>query len=116
MLSRSMVQQGLYDQGRFVVIYPAQNNNCDAAVNLYQSHLISGGPSVSGFDCLTLETCLDAIRDIGDAETASALHKRYLNFGRVEKRSEEHTSEIQSLMRNSYAVFCLTKKKKNQQN
>src|SRR3546814_7973248 len=27
------------------------------------------------------------------------------------QRSEEHTSELQSLMRTSYAVFCLTKKK-----
>src|SRR3546814_9028353 len=27
-------------------------------------------------------------------------------------RSEEHTSELQSLMRNSYAVFCLNKKNK----
>src|SRR3546814_5446284 len=30
----------------------------------------------------------------------------------VAKRSEEHTSELQSLMRISYAVFCLKKKKK----
>src|SRR3546814_8666910 len=30
-------------------------------------------------------------------------------------RSEEHTSELQSLMRISYAVFCLKKKKKIQQ-
>src|SRR3546814_10038715 len=29
----------------------------------------------------------------------------------TEARSEEHTSELQSLMRNSYAVFCLKKKK-----
>src|SRR3546814_8969669 len=29
------------------------------------------------------------------------------------KRSEEHTSELQSLMRISYAVFCLKKKTKN---
>src|SRR3546814_7156686 len=28
------------------------------------------------------------------------------------RRSEEHTSELQSLMRNSYAVFCLKKKTK----
>src|SRR3546814_9407534 len=28
-------------------------------------------------------------------------------------RSEEHTSELQSLMRNSYAVFCLKKKNRN---
>src|SRR3546814_8016970 len=31
-------------------------------------------------------------------------------------RSEEHTSELQSLMRISYAVFCLKKKKKSQTN
>src|SRR3546814_1533027 len=31
----------------------------------------------------------------------------------VHNRSEEHTSELQSLMRNSYAVFCLKKKKNN---
>src|SRR3546814_5457833 len=30
----------------------------------------------------------------------------------VGKRSEEHTSELQSLMRISYAVFCLKKKKR----
>src|SRR3546814_5284485 len=35
--------------------------------------------------------------------------------GSYAARSEEHTSELQSLMRNSYAVFCLKKKKtKNQ--
>src|SRR3546814_1527057 len=31
--------------------------------------------------------------------------------GGYRRRSEEHTSELQSLMRNSYAVFCLKKKK-----
>src|SRR3546814_3568374 len=30
----------------------------------------------------------------------------------ISQRSEEHTSELQSLMRISYAVFCLKKKKK----
>src|SRR3546814_10367435 len=30
------------------------------------------------------------------------------------KRSEEHTSELQSLMRSSYAVFCLKKKNRQQ--
>src|SRR3546814_2604753 len=33
--------------------------------------------------------------------------------GRRVVRSEEHTSELQSLMRNSYAVFCLKKKNTN---
>src|SRR3546814_1522732 len=31
----------------------------------------------------------------------------------AQQRSEEHTSELQSLMRISYAVFCLKKKKSN---
>src|SRR3546814_7627416 len=35
--------------------------------------------------------------------------------GQALRRSEEHTSELQSLMRISYAVFCL-KKKKNKEN
>src|SRR3546814_8827644 len=34
---------------------------------------------------------------------------------RLLPRSEEHTSELQSLMRISYAVFCLKKKKKYKQ-
>src|SRR3546814_8272998 len=32
------------------------------------------------------------------------------------RRSEEHTSELKSLMRSSYAVFCLTKKKHSMSN
>src|SRR3546814_1417582 len=36
----------------------------------------------------------------------------YLAINPMGKRSEEHTSELQSLMRISYAVFCLKKKKK----
>src|SRR3546814_7432155 len=35
--------------------------------------------------------------------------------GAVDRRSEEHTSELQSLMRISYAVFCLKKKKIKQE-
>src|SRR3546814_8448591 len=38
-----------------------------------------------------------------------ARHRRQ-RFGFPKRRSEEHTSELQSLMRNSYAVFCLKKK------
>src|SRR3546814_715239 len=37
---------------------------------------------------------------------------RSVAFGYGELRSEEHTSELQSLMRSSYAVFCLKKKRK----
>src|SRR3546814_2760571 len=37
-------------------------------------------------------------------------------YGPISARSEEHTSELQSLMRSSYAVFCLKKKKKKKRN
>src|SRR3546814_3128058 len=40
----------------------------------------------------------------GDVEIAA------FGFEEIEQRSEEHTSELQSLMRISYAVFCLKKK------
>src|SRR3546814_4448614 len=43
---------------------------------------------------------------------ASANDRRVAPEGQ-ECRSEEHTSELQSLMRISYAVFCLKKKKKS---
>src|SRR3546814_7024763 len=40
-------------------------------------------------------------------------HSRLVDFDRLNRRSEEHTSELQSLMRISYAVFCLKKTKHN---
>src|SRR3546814_4729390 len=43
---------------------------------------------------------------------AGAFWRRGARFVRL-WRSEEHTSELQSLMRNSYAVFCLKKKNTN---
>src|SRR3546814_6621494 len=39
-------------------------------------------------------------------------HRQYRLHHADRRRSEEHTSELQSLMRISYAVFCLKKKKK----
>src|SRR3546814_1320351 len=60
---------------------------------------------------LDVETCVD---EADGPSNESALH---LAAHRVDalaghRRSEEHTSELQSLMRISYAVFCLKKKKK----
>src|SRR3546814_1968594 len=39
---------------------------------------------------------------------------RTSSYKGIDRRSEEHTSELQSLMRISYAVFCLTNKKHTQ--
>src|SRR3546814_4205247 len=41
------------------------------------------------------------------------IHALSIQFDLSDGRSEEHTSELQSLMRISYAVFCLKKKKAN---
>src|SRR3546814_9777329 len=49
----------------------------------------------------------DRILDIVDQLDGVMIHNN---------RSEEHTSELQSLMRISYAVFCLKKKKKTHKN
>src|SRR3546814_6889227 len=52
------------------------------------------------------QTVLGAFRDVEDALANAAA----LSGQENELRSEEHTSELQSLMRISYAVFCLKKK------
>src|SRR3546814_3158925 len=53
---------------------------------------------------------LDAL--VGYCETMRCRRQVLLaSFGEEYARSEEHTSELQSLMRISYAVFCLKKKK-----
>src|SRR3546814_6796391 len=76
-----------------------------------------GGVAVRGGDA-------DPDRDVADHQVAGAVHaarvedveslqrlgQHALAFG---FRSEEHKSELQSLMRISYAVFCLKKKKKH---
>src|SRR3546814_6322569 len=51
--------------------------------------------------------------DLNRRKIAGAVAVANLGDG---KRSEEHTSELQSLMRISYAVFCLKKKTKNTHN
>src|SRR3546814_6268244 len=55
--------------------------------------------------------------DRGDCDICLALHRYLFRMTRSANyrqagpiRSEEHTSELQSLMRTSYAVFCLKKK------
>src|SRR3546814_291305 len=73
--------------------------------------LATGGraylPPVPGFGL----DCVHTLRTLADARRLRASLKagaRVLVVG----RSEEHTSELQSLMRISYAVFCLKKKNK----
>src|SRR3546814_2849821 len=54
------------------------------------------------------------VADVGKIDLVPAAAGRIA--GIVEERSEEHTSELQSLMRISYAVFCLKKKTRESHN
>src|SRR3546814_2054375 len=86
-----------------VVADPARNLAVDAAEALRKP----GVPRDEGRgrDCAQpLEGKLHLSR-----QSAAHLHRAVRHFG----RSEEHTSELQSLMRISYAVFCLKKQKNN---
>src|SRR3546814_10779255 len=72
------------------------------------THLYACGPS--GF----LDFILGAANQFG--WSSSCVHREYFaaapTTSAEDQRSEEHTSELQSLMRISYAVFCLKKKKR----
>src|SRR3546814_9691750 len=52
-------------------------------------------------------------RHVQDGPFENGGHGSFENVDADEARSEEHTSELQSLMRISYAVFCLKKKKQS---
>src|SRR3546814_9938110 len=74
--------------------------------------------SVLGQRCLpSLVMRLLLLKVVGSSPAwrASPEGERLYRAARRSIRSEEHTSELQSLMRISYAVFCLKKKKKNKQ-
>src|SRR3546814_4147403 len=71
----------------------------------YDTPPLSGGAPTAR--CLILVTP-DGQRTMNTFLGASHL----LEQAMIDERSEEHTSELQSLMRISYAVFCLKKKKR----
>src|SRR3546814_5693770 len=58
-----------------------------------------------GIDCLETATICRGPRNVGSGVTVGSTASIFEAY-----RSEEHTSELQSLMRISYAVFCLKKK------
>src|SRR3546814_8625072 len=76
---------------------------------LFRSVLIDGGWCRDDVD-------VHVLQGRGISRAGQAFCGRELlgiQFARAVVRSEEHTSELQSLMRISYAVFCLKKKNKN---
>src|SRR3546814_6565271 len=78
-------------------------------------------PRVMGDIAKGVKSFKSGLKDDGDDESESTSRPRTLEghgdtpANKVRRRSEEHTSELQSLMRISYAVFCLKKKNKDKQ-
>src|SRR3546814_6515719 len=76
------------------------------------------GQDIAELDRLSREATkiIRTVPGVVDLESSLKANKPTVavDIDRQLARSEEHTSELQSLMRISYAVFCLKKKKKTQ--
>src|SRR3546814_997848 len=80
---------------------------------LFQRALAAGAPAIDAQHRHVVETPCEQFLDALGADALRLQRQaRAVRAGRRHRaaRSEEHTSELQSLMRISYAVFCLKKK------
>src|SRR3546814_4105930 len=83
---------------------------------LFRSRLLNTGTGSNPAMPLPITTHEGGFSPDGRTYWASGLVPGFLSaIDLTDPRSEEHTSELQSLMRISYAVFCLKKKKKHKQ-
>ena len=78
-----MIENGLYRTGQFLVIAPAYNSQAQHAIHLYRQQL-ADTPANIGFDAVTLETVIAAIKRAGAVEIASLLHERYCDYSSVD--------------------------------
>src|SRR3546814_4514144 len=88
----------LLDEGDAIVVTAPTYFTAIPIFRNYGAEFVEIEQDDAGLDVAALEAALDARSAAGEAPP------KFI-------RSEEHTSELQSLMRNSYAVFCLKKKK-----
>src|SRR3546814_9729798 len=70
---------------------------------------------IDAFDAIVADHRGEVTAKVTSAHPLSAAQLKELTAN-LKSRSEEHTSELQSLMRISYAVFCLKKKKQQKIN
>src|SRR3546814_10879969 len=92
-----------------------RSTNVRTAFSKNGGNLGASGAVSHGFDRMGLITYPASAGDadaIFEAALEAGADDVSSNEDEHEIRSEEHTSELQSLMRISYAVFCLKKKKK----
>src|SRR3546814_6942522 len=90
----------------------ARQGDCNCCYCNGVSHVKS--PSSVGYSLLLNKVLSPTLGSLGLSHLPldiCFMHTTIINKQGKRKRSEEHTSELQSLMRISYAVYCLKKKK-----
>mgnify|MGYP002625346502 CR=1 FL=1 len=86
--------------------YEKRDVDIPAATEIYDQQKI---------EKLGANNVMEVVKNIpGFTLTASPTGNTYIGFRGISKGSEEHTSELHSRIRISYAVFCLKKKKKKE--
>src|SRR3546814_3334519 len=84
----------------------------DAVDEIYANHVLEHLGQATGTFFAIVREIYRVVRHGGEVQinVPHPLHNSFLTDPtQVRRRSEEHTSELQSLMRISYAVFCLKK-------
>src|SRR3546814_10054851 len=111
--ARQEIGGRLVDESELAVDLDRRKVRVDSERLYLASHYRKAPAGIAGAVCLDIgvdreQVCLgsDALDEI--ERLRDVTHQRRKGLG-MSARSEEHTSELQSLMRNSYAVFCLKK-------
>src|SRR3546814_5496035 len=96
--------------------------NIEVLFHTETREIIGNGQTVEGVRVVNNQSREEKVLDVTGFFVAighkpnTDVFKGWLDMDETGYRSEEHTSELQSLMRISYAVFCLKKKKNTQHN
>src|SRR3546814_8423280 len=97
-----MVSRAKLD-GHGILVVAYQRSDCKREARRIKTMRRSAAMASNILRCISFWSVPDAV-------LSAACPVRYPRRSKA-RRSEEHTSELQSLMRLSYAVFCLKKKK-----
>src|SRR3546814_2449477 len=88
---------------------PCRFSRLDRAVTAVRVNTTAASPQINHSPAHSRENSSEILR----TKPRVAISSVAVSHDRRVRRSEEHTSELQSLMRISYAVFCLKKKKQH---
>src|SRR3546814_5391264 len=95
----------------YTTLFRSQGAEERAEEHDFRKNKPAHAPAIRSIDTLAVHATFrlrDRIAEPFVQYDQQAKYARYANI--MSPRSEEHTSELQSIMRISYAVFCLTKK------